>query len=316
MKFDEELNQRTKEVEKQVLNYLPTDYEYQEIIIKAVEYSMTAGGKRLRPLFVSEVFSLISLGKEDANAAKELLPPFLAAIEMIHTYSLVHDDLPAMDNDMYRRGKLTTHAKYGEAVGILTGDALLNLAFETAFRAFDMIDTQEEKYQIQFHKRVAKALQILGEKSGIYGMIGGQVVDIIKSGQAADMQELLFIYRLKTSALLEASFLVGAVLAGANQEELNGLCKIASEIGIAFQIQDDILDVTSDMAVLGKPTHSDEKNQKTTYVSLYGLEKSKIEVERLSKHAVSIYDNLFAGKYKAEEDFLRYLVLELITRKK
>ena len=186
----------------------------------------------------------------------------MAAIEMIHTYSLVHDDLPAMDNDEYRRGRKTTHMVYGEDMGILTGDALLNYAFETAASAFEMAP---EKSLL-----IGKAIRILGQKAGIYGMIGGQVVDVKSSGKKIDGEKLEFIYRLKTGALIEASMMTGAVLAGASEKELEILEQAAENIGLAFQIQDDILDVTSTQEELGKPIHSDEKNNKVTYVSLVG----------------------------------------------
>ena len=179
----------------------------------------------------------------------------MAAIEMIHTYSLVHDDLPAMDNDMLRRGKPTTHAVYGEAMGDSAGDALQNYAFETALTAFDLEPEIPDP----------AALKLLAGKSGVYGMLGGQVVDV-ESEQMEDIsrERLDFIYRLKTGALIEASMMIGAVLAGASKEETAAVERIAGKVGLAFQIQDDILDVAGDEAVLGKPVGSDEKNQKAT----------------------------------------------------
>ena len=199
MNFREELKSKTAAVEKIVESYLPEESGTQHEIMEAMNYSVTAGGKRLRPLLMQETYRMF--GGEGRE-----VEPFMAAMEMIHTYSLVHDDLPAMDNDEYRRGKLTTHAKFGHAMGVLAGDALLNYAFETAAEAFDKSTDL---------RRTAKALQILSRKAGIYGMIGGQVVDVQSSGHAIDQDRLDFIYELKTGALLEAAMMVGAVLAGA-----------------------------------------------------------------------------------------------------
>ena len=229
MKFKEELAVRTKQAEEVIYSFLPFEEGFQKTLFEAMNYSMKAGGKRLRPLLMQETYRMF--GGEGSE-----VEPFMAAMEMIHTYSLVHDDLPAMDNDEYRRGKLTTHAKFGHAMGVLAGDALLNYAFETAAEAFDK--------STDLH-RTAKALQILSRKAGIYGMIGGQVVDVQSSGHAIDQNRLDFIYELKTGALLEAAMMVGAVLAGASEEEVAVIEKVASDVGIAFQIRDDILDVTS-----------------------------------------------------------------------
>ena len=240
MNFREELKSKTAAVEKIVESYLPEESGTQHEIMEAMNYSVTAGGKRLRPLLMQETYRMF--GGEGRE-----VEPFMAAMEMIHTYSLVHDDLPAMDNDEYRRGKLTTHAKFGHAMGVLAGDALLNYAFETVAEAFDKSTDL---------RRTAKALQILSRKAGIYGMIGGQVVDVQSSGNAIDQDRLDFIYELKTGALLEAAMMVGAVLAGASEEEVAVIEKVASDVGIAFQIRDDILDVTSTLEELGKPIHS------------------------------------------------------------
>ena len=231
----------------------------------------------------------------------KVIEPFMVAIEMIHTYSLVHDDLPAMDNDEYRRGKKTTHAVYGEAFGILAGDALLNFAFETAAGAFDL----------ELSERTARAMQILAGKAGIYGMIGGQVVDVESEGQAVSKDKLDFIYRLKTSALIESSMMIGAVLAGASREEIDKIRKVAEDVGVAFQIQDDILDVTSTLEVVGKPNNSDDKNNKTTYATLEGLEKAKQDVETISRRAIETLDSL-----DCQNPFLVELITMLITREK
>jgi geranylgeranyl diphosphate synthase type II len=230
----------------------------------------------------------------------------MAAIEMIHTYSLVHDDLPAMDNDEYRRGKKTTWAVYGEALGILAGDGLLNYAFETAARAFELCVTPEE------YKKTARALGLLARRAGAWGMIGGQTADIEAEdeGEKLTLEQLLFIHENKTAALIQASMGVGAVLAGADDETLERLEKCAYNIGIAFQIQDDILDVTGDSKELGKPVGSDEQNHKQTYVTLKGLEQAQADVETMSAEAMRILDG-FTG----EHEFLRQLVSELVHRR-
>ena len=256
MNFNEEYEKRLTEIESILTRYLPEKEGYQKIIMEAMEYSLMAGGKRLRPMLMLESFRLF-------GGRTACIEPFMAALEMIHTYSLVHDDLPAMDNDDYRRGRKTTHVVYGEDMGILAGDALLNYAFETACRAFDL--------EPENSLRIGRALKILAEKAGIYGMIGGQVVDVRESGHRISGDLLEFIYRLKTSALIESAVMTGAVLAGAADEEIRRMEEIAGKIGLAFQIQDDILDVTGTEEILGKPVHSDEKNEKTTYVSWKGL---------------------------------------------
>ena len=294
MNFKEELQKRTGEIEEIIKGYLPEETGFQKTVLEAVNYSVLAGGKRLRPMLMQETYRMF-------GGEGELVKPFMAAIEMIHTYSLVHDDLPAMDNDEYRRGKKTTHAVYGEAMGILAGDALLNLAFETAAEAF----------AIEVSSRTARAMQILARKAGIYGMIGGQVVDVESEGQPLSREKLNFIYRLKTSALIEASMMIGAVLAGASDEELAAVERVAGDVGLAFQIQDDILDVTSTLEVLGKPIHSDDKNNKTTYVTLEGLDKARADVEAVSERALETLRSL---NYRNE--FLEELIRMLITREK
>ena len=296
MDIREEIRVHTEEVEQMVMKYLPEEENYQKTIMEAMNYSMMAGGKRLRPMLMLETYRLFG-GKS------KVIEPFMAAIEMIHTYSLVHDDLPAMDNDEFRRGKKTTHAVYGEAMGILAGDALLNFAFETALKAFDMEPT---------NVNIGKALQVLANKAGIYGMIGGQVVDVQAEGSTDMTKEKLdFIYRLKTGALMEASMVIGAILAGATKVEQQTVENIAGEIGLAFQIQDDILDVTSTKEVLGKPIGSDEKNQKFTYVTFEGLEKAREDVARITEQAVAHMDSLVV-----KNDFLNELLLFLIAREK
>ena len=293
MDFKTEMAERTAQIEQIIKKYLPKEEGYQKTIMEAMNYSVLAGGKRLRPMLKQETYRLF-------GGRSEVIEPFMAAIEMIHTYSLVHDDLPAMDNDEYRRGKKTTHAVYGEAMGILAGDALLNYAYETAARAFAMEPG---------NPGVCQAFQILTAKAGIYGMVGGQTVDVESEGKPGMTKEKLdFIYRLKTSALIEGAMLTGAVLAGATQGEQKIIEQTAGEVGLAFQIQDDILDVTSTMEVLGKPIGSDEKNHKITYVTYEGIEKAKADVASLSEKAIARMDSLVV-KNEYLTELLRYLIL-------
>ncbi|WP_419576481.1 polyprenyl synthetase family protein [Roseburia hominis] len=293
MDFKTEMAERTAQIEQIIKKYLPKEEGYQKTIMEAMNYSVLAGGKRLRPMLMQETYRLF-------GGRSEVIEPFMAAIEMIHTYSLVHDDLPAMDNDEYRRGKKTTHAVYGEAMGILAGDALLNYAYETAARAFAMEPS---------NPGVCQAFQILTAKAGIYGMVGGQTVDVESEGKPGMTKEKLdFIYRLKTSALIEGAMLTGAVLAGATQGEQKIIEQTAGEVGLAFQIQDDILDVTSTMEVLGKPIGSDEKNHKITYVTYEGIEKAKADVASLSEQAIARMDSLVV-KNEYLTELLRYLIL-------
>lgn len=296
--FMEELQQKVEHINNVLEKFLPAEEGQQRIIFEAMNYSVRAGGKRLRPILMEETYHMF-------GGSSAVIEPFMAAIEMIHTYSLVHDDLPAMDNDEYRRGKKTTHAVYGEAMGILAGDALLNLAYETAAKAFDMevIDA-----------RVARAFTVLAKKAGVYGMVGGQVVDV-ESEKSDDCpitrEKLDFIYRLKTGALIESSMMIGAILAGASSDEISRVEQIAAKLGLAFQIQDDVLDVTSTLEVLGKPVGSDEKNNKATYVTFEGLDKAVSDVERISKEAEEQLDDL-----GYDDAFLKELFEYLIHREK
>ncbi len=289
-------DKKVKEIEEILKSYLPEQNGYQRIIMDAMEYSLMAGGKRLRPMLMQETYRLF-------GGTEKVIEPFMAAQEMIHTYSLVHDDLPAMDDDELRRGRKTTHVVYGEDMGILAGDALLNYAFETAAAAFDKYP--EKALQI------GKAMKILGNKAGIYGMLGGQVVDVKETGHAVDKDVLDFIYALKTGALLESSMMIGATLAGADDESIALIEKVASKVGLAFQVQDDILDVTSTAEVLGKPIHSDEKNEKTTYVTLLGIDKAEKTVEKESVEAIELLKSL-----PVRNDYLEWLLTQLIHRKK
>ena len=288
-------DEKVKEIEEILKSYLPEQNGYQRIIMDAMEYSLMAGGKRLRPMLMQETYRLF-------GGTEKVIEPFMAAQEMIHTYSLVHDDLPAMDDDELRRGRKTTHVVYGEDMGILAGDALLNYAFETAAAAFD--EYPEKALQI------GKAMKILGNKAGIYGMLGGQVVDVKETGHAVDKDVLDFIYALKTGALIESSMMIGAVLAGASKDEIRTIERLASKVGLAFQIQDDILDVTSTQEELGKPVLSDEKNEKTTYVTLEGLEKAKRDVKEISDRAAGRLAGL-PGK----NEFLYNIIEMLVNRR-
>ena len=292
--FQRQMKEKVEDIEKMLQEYLPKQKGYQSVIMEAMGYSLMAGGKRLRPMLMMETYRLF-------QGSCKAIRPFMAAIEMIHTYSLVHDDLPALDNDDYRRGRKTTHIVYGEDMGILAGDALLNYAFETAFRAF-VTDPQDSLL-------IGRALGVLGKKAGIYGMIGGQVIDVKETGHVVSKEVLDTIYVLKTSALIEASMMIGAIFGGASEEEVKKVEKIARYVGLAFQIQDDILDVTSTEEVLGKPIHSDEKNEKTTYVSMMGIEGAKKIVEDYSASAIDLLHQL-SGK----NEYLEQLLLELIHR--
>ena len=297
MNFKEELQNRVEHIETILQAYLPKEEGWQKSVIEAMNYSVLAGGKRLRPMLMEETYRLFGgQGQE--------IEPFMAAIEMIHTYSLVHDDLPAMDNDEYRRGRKTTHVVYGEAMAILAGDGLLNYAFETALKSYEMDGNAQNK---------ARALTVLARKAGIYGMIGGQTADIEAEnlGDKVTQEHLLFIHAHKTSALIEAAMMIGAILAGADDRQIAEVEKAAYEIGIAFQIQDDILDVTSTLEMLGKPIGSDAKNHKTTYVTLKGLDEAQKEQRELSEHAVDTIRNL-----GYTNDFLMELITSLVTRQK
>lgn len=292
--FQVQMEQKVRDIESLLKRYLPEREGYQSIIMEAMEYSLMAGGKRLRPMFMQETYRLF-------GGTSSAVFPFMAAIEMIHTYSLVHDDLPAMDNDEYRRGRRTTHIVYGEDMGILAGDALLNYAFETAVSAF--ADAPQDSV------RIGRALAVLGKKAGIYGMIGGQVIDVKETGHTISKEVLDTIYELKTSALMEASMMIGALLAGACDEDVQRVEQIARLVGIAFQIQDDILDVTGTAQVLGKPVSSDEKNAKTTYVTLMGVSGAGKAVEELSRKAISLLHQL-----SGENEYLESLLKQLIHR--
>lgn len=293
--FNQLLQDKVTQIENIIYSFNPEEVGYQKTIFEAINYSITAGGKRLRPMLLMETAKLFS------DEQKQLYP-FMAAMEMIHTYSLVHDDLPAMDNDMYRRGKKTTHAVFGEDMAILAGDGLLNLAYEVMSQA--VVKSDEPT-------KAAKAMSIIAKKAGIYGMVGGQTVDVLNENKEMDLATIEFIHKLKTAALIEASMMAGAVLAGADDDQVAQIEKVATNIGMAFQIQDDILDVTSTTEVLGKPVLSDEKNNKTTFVGLKGIEESKVLVEKYSNEALEILET-----FENKNEFLKELIIKLINREK
>lgn len=296
MNFKEELNQKVEEIENMIFSKLPKEEGPQKTVIQAMRYSVMAGGKRLRPLLMQEAYCLF--GKEDSKVY-----PFMAALEYIHNYSLVHDDLPAMDNDEYRRGRKTTHVVYGEDLAILAGDALLNYAFETIAEGMEKHPSDAG---------MVKAFRIFSKKAGIFGMVGGQSVDVINENNNANMKldDILFIHENKTAALIECALMCGAALAGANDEQISQMEKVGSNIGLAYQIQDDILDATGSFEELGKPIGSDAKNQKATYLSLQGMEKSAADVKRLSEEAVTIL-----GQMPNRNLFLEDLVMSLVERR-
>lgn len=323
MDFETNMKQRVDIIEAVIREYMPKNPTFQKTVVEAMDYTMSAGGKRIRPLLMGSTFELFG-GKG------RVIAPFMAALEMIHTYSLIHDDLPALDNDDYRRGRKTAHIVYGEAMAILAGDSLLNYAYETAAKAFSVIDKEsgfsggrqedscaftEEQYlavrkELEYRRNVERAMQILASKPGIYGMIGGQVADVELTGTRLNEEQLAYIYENKTGALIEAAMMIGAVLAGADDEGIEKIQKVAYNIGRAFQIQDDILDETATFEELGKPIHSDEKNEKVTYVTIHGIEKASEEVERLSEAAIESLQSI-----DGDSDFLVELVRYLIHRK-
>lgn len=316
MNFDGELEKRKNLVEGILERYLPEAAGEQRMVLDAMRYAVSAGGKRLRPILMAESAALFAEADmvwqadkiaESQPSTAAALPAFMAAIEFIHTYSLIHDDLPALDNDEYRRGRKTTHVVYGEDIAVIAGDGLLNYAYETALRAFVKAVTIED------YQRVECAMNLLGRRAGVYGMVGGQCADLLaeRSGNEPTQETLLYIHKNKTAALIQAAMTIGAVLAGADEKAVAQLTKCAENIGVAFQIQDDVLDVTSSLEVLGKPTGSDEKNNKLTYVAMHGLEESKRQVKELSQEAVEILRS-----FPRKNEFLETLVERLIYREK
>lgn len=295
MTTSDRILEKAQQINTVIEQFLPKEEGKQKVLLEAMNYTMKGGGKRIRPMLMQETYRLFG-GKET------VIEPFMVAIEMIHTYSLIHDDLPALDNDDYRRGRKTAHVVYGEDIAILAGDGLLNYAFEVATSTFDTYGVRKE---------IARALMVLTKKPGIYGMIAGQTVDVIMTGKALTLEELCYIHELKTAAMIEASMMIGAILAGASNEQVKEVEEIARLVGVAFQIQDDILDYTGTDEQLGKPSHSDEKNDKTTFVSIKGIEASQKEVEEMSQKAIEKL-----RKLPGDKEFLEGLIKSLIYRKK
>lgn len=295
MDINKEIAYKASDADRMIYRVLPAEKGYQKTVFQAMNYSVLAGGKRIRPILMQETYKLF-------GGSNKAIESFVAAIELIHTYSLVHDDLPAMDDDELRRGKLTTHAKFGEAMGVLAGDGLLNYAFEIA------LDTLDETKGAD-NRAVIRSLKVLAKKAGIYGMIGGQVVDVEAEKQyGISKNRLDFIYELKTGALIEAAMMIGAILGGATDEEVEQIEDVAKKIGLAFQIQDDVLDVIGETETIGKSVGSDEKNQKATYVVFEGLEKAKQEVADLTDDAIAILQELpYENPFLTE--LLRWMVL-------
>lgn len=312
MNFEETLKQRTQEAQAILSAYLPAEEGFQKTVLEAMNYSVLAGGKRLRPVLMRETFFLF-------GGQGEVIEPFMAALEMIHSYSLVHDDLPAMDNDEYRRGRQTTWRVYGEGMAVLAGDGLLNYAYETAGRVFDLLEKRRSEAGGQNAgeeqwRAAARALQVLAQKAGVYGMVGGQCADILAENRRQEevTEELLFyIHKNKTAALIESAMMIGAILADASEEQIGRMERVAEDIGLAFQIQDDILDVIGDQDMLGKPVGSDEKNHKTTYVTLKGVKAAQEEADRLTKEALAMLRS-----FGQRNLFLEELVEALMHREK
>jgi len=293
MEFHRELSEKVNKVNQILNEMLPPIEGKQQLLLEAMKYSVDAGGKRIRPIILLESYQLCG-GKDETQCF-----PFMAALEYIHTYSLVHDDLPAMDNDDYRRGRLTTHKKYGADFGILAGDGLLNYAYEVMLEAIVKSKNMEQS---------AAAAGIIAKNAGVYGMVGGQSLDVYLTGKPILKDDLNFIFNLKTGALIEAAFMAGGALAGADNHTIELLEQAGSLVGTAFQIKDDILDVTSTQEQLGKPVLSDARNNKTTYVTLYGMEQAVEDINRMSEKAEDIVKSI------GNNIFLTELIKQLINR--
>lgn len=309
MNFEEKYNSFVDTINKALDKYVVEKQTPERKIYNAMKYSLMAGGKRLRPVLSLAVTELLN------GNIKEVLP-FACAIEMIHTYSLIHDDLPCMDNDDYRRGRLTNHKVFGESLAVLAGDALLNYAFEIMLES---CMKQKEgssdcahnyKSSIPLDLKV-NAMGIIANAAGVSGMIGGQVVDIESEGKKISKDLLMYMHRCKTGALIKSCVVSAAVLSNAGKEELKCLEKYAENIGLAFQIKDDILDVEGDSKVLGKPTGSDQVNEKSTFVSLYGMNQSKRMLVDITSNAINSLEI-----FREKADFLKKLADYLIERQK
>ncbi|GAB6156905.1 polyprenyl synthetase family protein [Desulfotomaculum varum] len=292
MSFQEQLTAWARQVDEALHNYLPPADAYPAVLHEAMRYSVFAGGKRLRPI-------LVLAAARAVGGSTDKIMPVACALELIHTYSLVHDDLPAMDNDDYRRGRPTNHKVYGEAVAILVGDALLTLAFELVARC-------GEDYPAA---AVNQVTQEIAQAAGCRGLIGGQVVDLLSENKQIESSVLEYIHRHKTGALFRAAVRAGAILGGAGEAQLAALTTYAEQMGLAFQIKDDLLDIEGDEAKIGKPVGSDIKNQKVTYPSLYGLDKARSMADEAAREAVAAL-NIFGS----EAEFLRLMMHFIINR--
>ncbi len=295
---------RLKDMVEQVLKtYMPKPEGEATPVITAMNYAVEAGGKRIRPL-------LLFLTYRAFGGTEAICEPFMAAMEMIHTYSLIHDDLPALDNDDLRRGRPTVHVKFGEDIAILAGDGLLNYAYETAAKAFAMSPG---------NRNVERAYTVLAGKPGIYGMIGGQTADVVLTGKPLTKEQLVYIYENKTSALLECAMTIGGILAGASDDEVEKLRISAHDMGMAFQVQDDILDLTGDEAVLGKPIGSDEKNEKYTYATMFGIDEAVKYVQNATERSIQALRDVAGTNeniHKAYMEALMELIRSLAVREK
>lgn len=289
--FDNILKNDLRKIENTLLSYIPDSKDGQYDVAMAMQYSLSNGGKRIRPVLALEFAKACGGTRDDCL-------PFACALEYIHTYSLIHDDLPCMDNDDLRRGKPSCHKKFGESTALLAGDALLTHAFEI-ISGCDLPDDKK-----------VTAISLLAQNSGVCGMIGGQVIDLLFEQGNPGIKELLTVYKLKTGALISAACLLGCISAGATEEQMNAASKFAYSLGIAFQIQDDILDIIGDEEKLGKPIGSDADNQKTTYVSLTGIERARQDVKRLTENAIAQLSHF------EDSEFIEQLALRLINREK
>lgn len=289
LEFNNILNGDIRLIERSLVYNLPEATDGQIEVVNAMKYSLSNGGKRIRPVLVLEFAAACGIDKEIAL-------PLATAIEYIHTYSLIHDDLPCMDDDDLRRGKPSCHKRYDESTALLAGDALLTHAFEIIANSDLPSDAKVD------------AIALLSQNSGVGGMLGGQVIDLIIENGMPTIKELLTVYKIKTGALISAACLLGCIAGNADEKQISAASNFAYALGVAFQIQDDILDIIGDEAKLGKPIGSDADNNKTTYASIKGIEQSKLDVEKLTTTAINqleMFDN---------SDFLKQLALSLINR--
>lgn len=291
LEFDNIMNNDISLVESRLTELLPKCSNGQDEVVEAMKYSLVNGGKRLRPVFCLEFAKACGGDRFDAL-------DFACAVEYIHTYSLIHDDLPCMDDDDMRRGKPSCHKQFGEATALLAGDALLTNAFQIVAGA--ELDAS----------KIALACGLLAQNAGVQGMVGGQVIDLKYESETPDIRQLLAVHRLKTGALISAACLLGCIAAGADDKKISAASAFAYDLGVAFQIKDDILDVTGSSEELGKPVGSDEENNKTTYVTLRGIENAQKDVEKLTSAAISRLSEF------QNTEFLEALSLYLVNRNK